>query len=260
MDDIRGFFTAPSAVHLWFYLLLPVLSLYALNTALATWQNVTRRWRNGARAPQFYGAAVIHVAFLTGLLAHLIGGLGGADVDSHSDGTTKQVRARVEVRTSEGAVSRTVVRYNGPISRALGSDLLLLRRPESVPAARLARGPERCDVAVEGSCDLGGVRAELLYLHPPPRPDQGPFARVRVQVVGGGTAEVFWLMPGQSKQLADGSHLVCRGIEVLPAIRLQHRHAPGNPWALLAGVLLVLGVAMMWRRFLPAAAQAPTQG
>ena len=46
MDDIRGFFTAPSRVQLWFYLLLPVLSLYALNTALATWRNVVRRWRN----------------------------------------------------------------------------------------------------------------------------------------------------------------------------------------------------------------------
>ena len=78
MDDLRGFFVAPSAVHTWFYLLVPILGLYALNTALATWQSVARKWRSGIRAPRFYAAAVIHVAFLTGLLAHAIGGLGGA--------------------------------------------------------------------------------------------------------------------------------------------------------------------------------------
>jgi len=276
MDDVRGFFVAPSAVHLWFYLLLPVLALYALNITLATWQNVTRKWRNGIRAPRSYASAVIHVAFLAGLLAHLVGGLGSAelgrvmvgpswgdlgdgrqarvtalDVERHPNGSAKQVRASLEVRDSEGAVSPAVVHYNGPLSRGLGSDLLILVRPEMVPTVRLVRGPLQCDVEVEGSCDLGGVHAELLYLHPPPQRDQGAFARVRVRDAGGGGTEVFWLLPGRSRPLADGSLLSLGGIETRPGVLLQRRRAPGDPWALLASILLAIGMAMMWRRFVP---------
>jgi hypothetical protein len=275
MDDVRGFFAPPSAVHLWFYLLLPVLLLYALNVALATWRNVTRKWRDGIRSPRAYAPAVVHAAFLTGLLAHGIGGLGGAelgrvrvgpswgdlgdgrqaritalDVERNPDGSTKQVRASLEIRDSGAAVSRTVVRYNEPLSRGLGSDLLLLIRPESVRAVRLVRGPFRCAVEVDGSCDLGGVRAEILYLHPPPEPGREAFARVRVRGAGG--TDVFWLMPGQAKRLADGSLLSLGGVETRPGLVMQRRHAPGDPWALLASILLVLGIAMMWRRFVPA--------
>jgi hypothetical protein len=277
MDDIRAFFVAPAVVHLWFYLLLPVLGLYALNTTLATWRSVTRKWRNGIRAPQSYAPAVVHVAFLASLLAHGVGGLGGAelgpvrvgpsfrdlgdgrqarvtalDVDRHPDGSAKQVRASVEIRTSEGATSSAIVAYNGPLSRGLGSDLLILIRPEAISAVQLVRGAERCDVEVEGSCDLGGVRAELLYLHPAPQRDQGAFARMRVQDAATGAAEEFWLMPGPPRRLADGSRLSLAGIDVRPGILLQRRHAPGDPWALLASVLLIVGLAMMWRRFLPA--------
>jgi len=174
------------------------------------------------------------------------------DIERHPDASTKQVRASVEVRTSDGVTSSTIVDYNGPLSRGLGSDLLLLIRPEKVPAVSLVRGPERCDVEVERSCDLAGVRAELLYLHPPPQPGQGAFARMRVQDAATGAAEQFWLMPGQSKRLADGSRLSLAGIEMRPGILLRHRHAPGDPWALLASLLLAVGLAMMWSRFLPA--------
>ena len=274
MDDIRGFFAAPSAVHLWFYLLIPVLALYALNTTLATWRNVTARWRMGIRAPRFYASALIHAAFLVALLAHLVGGLAGRelgnvslgpswadlgdgrqarvtalDVDTHADGTAKQIHAAVEIRGPDGAVAVKRVRYNGPLSRGLGSDLLLLIRPHAVPAARLARGAEHCDLEVRGSCELGGLRAELLYLHPPVGHQPRGFAQLRVHDSAGGAAEVFSLMSGRPQTLADGSVLSLVGIETRPGILLRRRHAPGNPWALLASLLLLLGLAMMWRRF-----------
>jgi hypothetical protein len=276
MDDIRGFFDPASVIHLWFYLLVAVLTLYALNTTLATWQNVVRKWRDGVRAPRFYAPAVIHLAFLTGLLAHGVGGLWGGelgrvlvgpawkdlgdgrqarvvslDVESHPDGAMKQIHARVETRGAAGAVTPALVRYNGPLSWALGSDLLLLIRPHAVPAVRLARGEHRCDLEVEGGCDLGGLRVELLYLHPPLRAGQGAFAQLRAQGADAGEPEVFSLTPGQPRALADGSLLSVEAIEARPAILLRRRHAPGNPWALLASAFLVLGLAMMWRRFGP---------
>jgi hypothetical protein len=133
---------------------------------------------------------------------------------------------------------------------------MLLIRPHSVPTLRLARGEDRCDVEVEGGCELGDVRAELLYLHPPLQAGQSPFAQLRVQKVGGGDTEVFPLTPGRSKQLADGSLLAIEGLESRPAILLRHRRAPGNPLALLASILLGLGLLMMWRRFSPRAGAA----
>jgi hypothetical protein len=274
MDDLRGFFVAPSPVHAWLYLLVPVLGLYALNTALATWRNVTRKWRHGIRAPRFYAPAVIHVAFLIGLLAHAVGGLAGSqgarvlvgpswgevgggrlarltalDVERHPDGSVKQLRAGVEVRGADGDVATEEVSYNGPISRRLGSDLLLPIRPQGVPVLELARGNDRCEVAVAGECELDGVRVELLYLHPAAPPDRRPFARVRVRA--GARAEELWLLPDRRTQLFDGSLLRLAGSGTRPGLLLQPRHAPGNPWALLASVLLAAGLVLMWRRFLP---------
>ncbi len=124
-------------------------------------------------------------------------------------------------------------------------------RPHAVPAARLARGAEHCDLEVGGSCELGGLRAELLYLHPPVGRQPRGFAQLRVHDSAGGGAEVFPLMSGRPQTLADGSVLSLVGIETRPAILLRRRHAPGNPWALLASLLLLLGLAMMWRRFSP---------
>jgi len=274
MDDLRGFFDPPAAIHLWFYLLLPVLSLYALNTALATLRSVVRKWRNGFRSPQVYAPAVIHTAFLTGLLAHLVGGLGGAelgqvvigpgwgelgdgrqarlvnlDVARHPDGRIRQVRASLELRAVDGAVASETVRFNDPLSRGLGSDLLLLIRPESLPTVRLVRGNRSCEAPVAGSCELDGLRAELLLLHPPGRHGEPPVARLRTESASAGGSELFWLESGGSRELADGSVLWLADIAPRPAIRLQRRHAPGDPLALLASLLLAAGLALMWRRF-----------
>lgn len=276
MDDLRGFFVAPSPVHLWFYLLVPVLGLYGLNVLLATWDSVLRKWRRGLRAPRAYAAAVVHLSFLVALFAHLVGGLGGAErppvtvgpawaelgdgrqarlasleLEPLPDGGLKQAWATVELRDPGGSVSESLVHYNGPLSSGLGADLLLLARQGSTPsAARLALGPQRCRVALDERCQLGGAQAELLYLLPAESHASQALARVRVQVSPGAAAEELWLMQGRPVRLAGGPSLSLEGIESEPAILLRRRHAPGNPWALLSAALLALGLGLMWRRFL----------
>ena len=81
-------------------------------------------------------------------------------------------------------------------------------------------------------------------------PQRGGFAQVRVHDPSGAT-EVLPLVSDQPQTLADGSRLSLAGVEMHPAILLRRRHAPGNPWALLASLLLTLGLAIMWRRFSP---------
>ena len=283
MDDFRAFFEPPSPVHTWFYLLVPVLALYALNTLLATWRNAVRKWRNGLPSPHSYAAVAIHASFLVGLIAHGVGGLFGAeggglflgptwqelgdgrrarvkalDLGTQPDGSLEQVWATLELRGPDGALSESVVSYNGPLSTGLGSDLLLLVRPGSVPAAaRLARGSARCRAELEGSCELGGLEVRLLYMHPPGRPGMGSLARVDLRGAPVAGSKELWLMEGRPVRLADGSVLALEGVEERPGIQLRRRHAPGNPWALAASILLVLGLGMMWRRFLWAGREEP---
>ncbi len=276
MDDIRGFFVAPSPAHLWFYLLVPVLGLYGLNTLLATCRSVVRKWRSGARSVQAYAASVIHIAFLLSLVAHLIGGLGGGErgqvllgldwteldkdrqarltdllVEPLPDGRMKQVWATVETRDREGTLTTSTVSYNGPLSSGLGSDLFLLIRPEAVNVVELQRYETRCEIPIDGVCQLGDLQVAFLYLQSSDRGAGASIARLGVGATTGGPTEGFWLAQGQTRRLADGSILSLERIATRPAIRLRARHAPGNPWALFASILLGVGLIMMWRRFLP---------
>jgi hypothetical protein len=198
MDDLRGFFAPPRAAHAWLYLILPVAALYALNTVLATWDTVARKWRAGARAPAAYAASVVHVGFLLALVAHAAGGLLGKDgggvivasrwqqlpgfgearllsldVESLPGGMPRSAVARLEVRDGGGGVREEIVGYNDPLSAGAGARLALLAE----------------------------------------------FGRLR------GTGE--------------------------PAVLLRTREAPGNPWALAAALVLVGGVALMWRKLAP---------
>jgi hypothetical protein len=145
-------------------------------------------------------------------------------------------------------LSNAVVSYNGPLSSGFGSDLFLLLGPGAVPSGvRVAKGGLRCQLDLEESCDLGGTAVGLLYLHPPQQPGAGALARLRVRTASG--SEDFWLGERQQRRLSDGSSLELEAATTSPAVRLHRRHAPGNPWALLAAILLVLGLGMMWRRF-----------
>jgi len=154
MDDISAFFIEPSWVHTWFYILVMVMVVYALNTVLATWHSVIQRWRGGVRALAGYAPSVIHVAFLIALLAHLVGGLwstgsGGFTIGPawrpigqdewarvvsteprlHPNGQLADMSAQLELRDAGGHTWTETIGFNQPLSSGLGSDLLLLLRP-----------------------------------------------------------------------------------------------------------------------------------
>lgn len=151
LDDLRAFFAPPSAWHLWLYLLIVVLVLYGLNTALCTWHSTLRKWRSGQRSPWMHGPAVLHLAFLVALVAHLIGGLGGGEapplvlttsawtrldpqrrarlltlqLERHPDGSLRQAAARVALDAGGGG-REVELRYNQPLVLGAGTRLVLL--------------------------------------------------------------------------------------------------------------------------------------
>jgi hypothetical protein len=150
-DDLRGFFAPPSWVHWWFYLLVAVAGLYGLNTVLATWDTVVRKWGAGVRTPGAYAASIIHVGFLIAMAGHALGGFTSEDlqpvvvtegwsevpgfgearlltleVDSMPNGMPKSARATLAVRGLDGEVRQEIVDYNQPLSRGFGGHLALL--------------------------------------------------------------------------------------------------------------------------------------
>ena len=150
-DDLRGFFEPQSLVHWGFYLLGALAGLYALNTVLATWDTVVRKWGAGVRAPGAYAASIIHVGFLVAMAGHALGGFTSEDfepvivteewrevpgfgearlltleVDAMPSGMPKSARATLAVRGPDGATRQEIVDYNQPLSRGFGGHLALL--------------------------------------------------------------------------------------------------------------------------------------
>jgi hypothetical protein len=161
LDDIRAFFTEPSVSHAWFYALLGVLTLYALNTVLCTWDSVMTKWARRVREPAAWAPSVIHVSFLLALVAHLVGGLWNRELDPLlltpawtdvgagrqarlvdvveerlPNGRAKSVRASVEWKDAAGQVTTRTLGYNEPLSEGWGAELVLLDQAGFVGAQR----------------------------------------------------------------------------------------------------------------------------
>lgn len=266
LDEMLPFFDPPSIAHLWFYLLVPVLGLYGINTALATWHSVSIKWRNGFRQPWAYAAALIHVGFLLALVAHLVGGVGGkeqglllrgewsdlpdgrqarvtsVDLEQLPGGMPKAIRVAVEVRSASGLVETAVLGYNQPLSSGLGATLVLLQRPVPIPvAAVLTSGGERCTLPRGGRCRLGGYDIHLADLR-----DSGAHGMLARIITAGRDG---WIALGAPQPFAQGFVVTLAHVERETGAAVTWRRAPGNPWALGAAIFLIVGVGLMWRRF-----------
>lgn len=161
LDDVRAFFTEPSVSHAWLYALLGVLTLYALNTVLCTWDSVSAKLARRVREPAAWAPSVIHMSFLLALVAHLVGGLWNherepllltpawADVgegrlarvtgvveERLPNGRAKSVRATVEWKDAAGQVTTRTLGYNEPLSEGWGSELVLLDQAGFVDGQR----------------------------------------------------------------------------------------------------------------------------
>lgn len=269
MDDLKGFFAPPRAVHAWLYLLLPVVALYAVNTALATWDTVIRRWRGGVRAPSAYAASIVHVGFLVALVAHGVGGLLGGDaggvvvasgwqevpgfgearlvsleVERLPDGMPRRATARLELRDAAGRRSEETLGYNAPLSAAGGARLALLADLGQAWVVHLRSGDGSCALAEGQECRLGPDLVRVVGVGPGP----GGAPAALVEARGPARPDRVALALGDEIPLAGGGALQLAGLAPEQAILLHARAAPGNPWALAASLLMVAGVALLWRK------------
>ena len=266
-DDITAFFKRPSWVHAWFYLLLGVLALYALNTALCTWDSLVAKLSRRVRDPGAYAPAIIHVSFLLALVAHLVGGtrntdyesvlVGAAWVDvgggrqarvlsvaqqSLANGQPKSVRASLELKDAAGRVEARTLGYNEPVSDGLGTELLLLEQAGRVPGAfTFSLGVSQCTVRRGEPCVLGARTLSVAEVY-----DDGPL----VLVTGPGGPEQLLLAAGSARTLRSGEPLRLVRVSSESAVQLRRRTAPGNPWALASALVMAAGLVLMGRRWL----------
>lgn len=279
-DDLRAFFDEPSPWHTWLYLLLAVLTLYGANTALCTLRAVARKWRAGLRSPGTYAASLMHVAFVVGLLAHLVGGLGGGergsvtlqgdwtplpegwpglqarlealDTDQHPDGSPRSVLATVQLRRDEGEPWTEHVAYNRPLTRGGAAEMLLLAEQGAIELAVLSDGTATCRITPGQPCRLSGGTLWVERVLPAGG-HWGPQPVVAVRTAAGGRA---FLVQGRAEALAAGPPVTLLEVTRQPAIVLRGKHSPGAPWMLLSVALMGLGVVLMGRRWLPARPRA----
>lgn len=272
LDDLRIFFQRPSLWHLWLYLLIPVLLLYALNTLLCTWQSLVRLVCGRVREPGAYGPAVMHLGFIVALAAHAVGGVMGAEgepvvvgpdwtdlggewrgrlldlrVERLPGGMPKQVHARLEMKDPSGHTSEQKVGFNRPASAEWGARLWLLSRFNTATTAQLSDGQRSCTATKGETCQLGGVGFHVLGLAPGGRQDEVP--AVRLLTVGAGGHEQLMARLDQPATYRGGS-VTLTGLTQRPVMLLRDRRSPGNPVALVAVAIFVLGMLLMGRRWL----------
>jgi hypothetical protein len=274
MDDVRAFFAPPRLAHAWLYLLVPVLALYGLTTLLATWTSVSQRWRSGQRSAGALGPSVVHLSFLVAMVAHLVGGFWGAEQgvavvgaawgalpdgrqgrlaafseDKLPSGATRQVSALLHLRDAGGTERQEVLAYNAPITAGWGRSLLLLVQHASQPGAvSLSSEGVSCTAETGGPpCVLGETRVQLTGLRP--MGQRGVVVAFLLLTGPDGRSRDGWLVPGRTMPLDERRTLALDHVEDRPVVVVRGRAAPGNPVALLAAVLLALGLTMMARRF-----------
>jgi hypothetical protein len=272
LDDLRGFFAPPRLEHLWLYLLFPVAGLYAVNTVLATWDTVVRKWRAGLRAPGAYAASVVHLGFLLALVAHGVGGFLGSDgggvlvgpdwqelpgfgearlvslqVDALPDGMPREAWAHLEVRDRAGRVRAETVGYNVPLSTGGGASLALLSDFGRAWIARLVSGGASCALADGQACLLDGEPVRLVRLVA--GPGGGPAALVAARGPSG-REETRVLARGGELPLASGRVVQLASVGPAEVVALRVRDTPGHPWALASGLVMAVGIALLWRKLL----------
>ena len=222
-DDLRGFFAPPSWVHWWFYALMALAVLYGLNTVLATWDTVARRWTAGVRAPGAYAASIIHVGFLVAMAGHALGGFTSEDhepvivtegwgevpgfgearlltleVDSMPNGMPRSARATLAIRAPDGAVRQEVVDYNQPLSSGLGGHLALLSEM--------------------GQVNVPGVGPRPAILLRPRTTPSNPWALVSAVLVGLGVVLMWRRLVPRRSGASDA-----RSLHLHPRPPAQHR-------------------------------------
>ncbi len=264
MDDLRFFFEPMRWQYSWLYALMLSLALWATSALVCTWDSVASRIRRRVTRPSAYGAPLVHVTFVLGLIAHLWGGLRtttaefevssdgteirgqlyravSVDSDTYPNGMPRATTLTLERSSAQGTQTVTLG-YNQPLTSHWGSQELLLMQVDTMPDGLLLRHKgQRVVLRGDTPMVVAGDTITLLAFHDP---RISPSLRV----------PVVELLVGQQRLMLplepDGTgETVFLGANEQPVAMLVERDNPSVPLVLLMAALLVIGVVLVaWER------------
>jgi hypothetical protein len=112
--------------------------------------------------------------------------------------------------------------------------------------AEITSGKARCAASLGQKCVIAGRTLQVLGLHHSGHWGKTPMAVVRDLAT---TDNSFFLMAGKEHALPGGGKVKLAGLSDSPLVILRRRHAPGTPWALVASIIMALGIVMFGRRW-----------
>ncbi len=153
-----GFFVQPvKAVHIWFYILILVFTLFGINIAICSAEAFFRLLKTKVNRRRQIAALFCHLSIILALAAHLHEGLAGSSQQvrigsrglnlpdigrtktvwvnrsTHPDGTLKDTEALLDIELADSRITKRKISYNNPAIFNFGKDQVILLHGENNP-------------------------------------------------------------------------------------------------------------------------------
>ncbi|MDR4507666.1 MAG: hypothetical protein MRJ65_05425 [Candidatus Brocadiaceae bacterium] len=267
-DDLTFFFNQKKPIHIWFYLLFLAFIFYGVNTFLCTLDSVLRKIKGNVKKVSLYGASVVHIGFITTLLAHLIGGLyssskppvtigaewtdmGGFEMkvtdlktSSYPNGMPKKIVTYVAVR-KDGVEYSDTLGYNNPVLLQNGVTAVLMRDYGMMASgAVLDVDGRRLDVNIGESFDARGVQMRVTNVYMPPQ-YRYPVIKL-VSVSEDDKVHSTHLPIGESNgQMVFGVKVAFTDIKSAPGVLAGIKENPSIPLSLVTVLFFSVGMGLV---------------
>ncbi|MGQ3685994.1 MAG: hypothetical protein ACUBOA_13465 [Candidatus Loosdrechtia sp.] len=269
-EDITFFFNNKKPIHLWFYLLFFACIIYGINTFLCTLDSIIKKAKRGVKKIPLYGAAIVHIGFITTLVAHLIGGLyssteppvlvsdewanvGGAEMrvtnletSSYPNGMPKIIKASVTVRKG-GTEYQDTIGYNNPILLRQGVSAVLMQNYGMIPSGALLKIDDRfCNMKIGEPFTINNSQMRIADIHIPQYRFRDPEISLLYTTENQGRQHAFIPMGEGNGKKINGATIAFLDIKSVPGVLVYVKNNPSIPLTFVtilffsAGLILVI--------------------
>jgi len=275
--DFGFFFNPASAVHIWFYVLICVMSLFGINISVCTVEAFLRLLKSKANRRRQISALLCHLAILLALAAHLHEGLAGrsqqirissqgtnlpgigrvsaesVSLSTHPDGSRKDAKAVLAFELLDGSSIKKTISYNNPAIFHSGKDEVIILHGENTPVGLIlvdSEGNKLPGLTFKSPLALAGGVLSLNQIFPT---QHNIFFAALTWAPEGSPKEPLYLALDRKFQ---GHNQIMTGKQGYRfestidegMIHAMVRHNPSIPYMLISLLLLTSGCALLIRR------------
>ena len=270
-----GFFLQPvRAVHVWFYVLMLVFTLFGINISICTVEAFFRLLKTKLNRRRQIAALFCHLSIILALAAHLHEGLAGSSQQmrigsrrinvprigrtktasvtrsTHPDGSLKDTEAVLDFESANGKITKRKISYNNPAIFNSGKDQVILLHGENNPIGLIladSKGRRLPPLTIRSPLSLAGGVLSLSRIFP--AQNKVLFAAVTWSTENNHRKTHFLALDRRFK----GHSQVMAGPDVYTfaetleeaSIHAMVRHNPSIPYMLASVLLLGAGCALL---------------